>query len=62
MMLHLTTNLNGYFENIWAWVADHDIDDPANIQVTIAVRRGILVESEGPTWLYRTALEHLMLY
>lgn len=62
MMLHLTTNSNGYFENIWAWVADHDIDDPANTQVTIAVGRGILVESEGPTWLYGTASEYSMLY
>jgi glucan 1,3-beta-glucosidase len=62
MMLHLTPNSNGYFENMWAWVADHDIDDPANTMVTVAVGRGILFESEGPTWLYGTASEHSMLY
>jgi hypothetical protein len=59
---NLTPNSNGYFENMWAWVADHDIDDPANTMVTVAVGRGILFESEGPTWLYGTASEHSMLY
>lgn len=62
MMMHLTNTSNGYFENVWAWVADHDIDDPTNAQVTIAVGRGILLESPGPTWLYGTASEHAMLY
>ena len=62
MMLYITQNSNGYFENMWAWVADHDIDDPTNTQVTIAVGRGILLESASLTWLYRTASEHSMLY
>jgi len=62
MMMHLTENSNGYFENVWAWVADHDIDDPTNTMVTVAVGRGILLESAGPTWLYGTASEHSMLY
>lgn len=62
MMLHLTNSSNGYFENVWAWVADHDIDDATNQQVTVAVARGILIESAGPTWLYGTASEHSMLY
>ena len=62
MMMHMTPSSNGYFENVWAWVADHDIDDAANTQVTVAVGRGILIESEGPTWLIGTASEHSMLY
>ncbi|GAO17591.1 hypothetical protein UVI_02050750 [Ustilaginoidea virens] len=63
LMLHITPQSNGYFENVWAWVADHDLDDPANTMVTVAAARGILVESAaGPTWLYGTASEHSMLY
>lgn len=30
MLLHITTNSSGYFENVWAWVADHDLDNQAN--------------------------------
>lgn len=63
MMLHITPESNGYFENMWAWVADHDIDDAANTMVTVAAARGILIESaSGPTWFYGTASEHSMLY
>ena len=63
MMLHITPSSNGYFENMWAWVADHDIDDPANTQITVIAARGILIESDtGPTWLYGTASEHSILY
>ena len=62
MMLHITPTGNGYFENMWAWVADHDLDDPQNTMVTVAVARGILIESPGPTWLYGSASEHSILY
>lgn len=63
MLLHITPKANGYFENLWAWVADHDIDDANNTMVTIASVRGILLESaDGPTWLYGTSSEHNMLY
>lgn len=63
MMIHITPEADGYFENVWAWVADHDIDDPTNSQITVAVGRGILVESQaGPTWFYGTASEHAMMY
>jgi glucan 1,3-beta-glucosidase len=50
MMLHITSGANGYFENMWAWVADHDLDDASNTMVTVACARGILIESSGPTW------------
>ncbi|OBT68746.1 hypothetical protein VE03_02225 [Pseudogymnoascus sp. 23342-1-I1] len=62
MLMHVTSSSNGYFENVWAWVADHDIDDAENKQVTIAVARGILIESDGPTWFYGTSSEHALLY
>jgi hypothetical protein len=28
-MMHITEKASGYFENVWLWVADHDLDDPA---------------------------------
>ncbi|KAK6223391.1 hypothetical protein LQW54_000509 [Pestalotiopsis sp. IQ-011] len=62
MMLHVTSGANGYFENMWAWVADHDLDDSANTMITVACARGILVESAGPTWMLGTASEHSILY
>ncbi|KAE9377716.1 glycoside hydrolase family 55 protein [Stipitochalara longipes BDJ] len=62
MMLHITPSANGYFENMWAWVADHDLDDPAQTQVSVGVARGILMESAGPTWMLGTASEHSILY
>ncbi|OBT89627.1 hypothetical protein VE02_01780 [Pseudogymnoascus sp. 03VT05] len=62
IMMHITSSSSGYFENVWVWVADHDIDDPTNTQVTIAVARGILIESDGPTWFYGIASEHAIFY
>ncbi|OOG00127.1 glycoside hydrolase family 55 protein, partial [Aspergillus carbonarius ITEM 5010] len=63
MMMHMTPDSNGYFENMWLWVADHDIDDADNTQISVAVARGLLVEStSGPTWMYGTASEHSILY
>lgn len=31
-------------------------------QISIFAGRGILIESQGPTWLYGTAAEHSVLY
>ena len=62
MMLHITPGSNGYFENVWAWVADHDLDDAQNAQVSVAVARGVLVEAHDAVWMYGTASEHSMLY
>ncbi|PSN61819.1 pectin lyase-like protein [Corynespora cassiicola Philippines] len=71
LLLHITPSSSGYFENIWAWTADHDIDakiDPKkdiNTQdqmTNVFSARGILVESQGPTWMYATAAEHNALY
>ena len=27
-MMHLSPDASAYLENVWLWVADHDIDDP----------------------------------
>ncbi|KAI5803498.1 glucan 1,3-beta-glucosidase [Peziza echinospora] len=62
MLLHLTPTSSAYLENVWAWVADHDLDIQAQTQIDIFVARGILIESQGPTWLYGTASEHCVLY
>lgn len=59
-LLHITSSGSGYFENIWGWVADHDLDYDDQINVYSA--RGLLCESRGPVWLYGTAFEHNVLY
>lgn len=63
MMLHMTPSSSGYLENVWAWVADHDLDSALDqTMIDIYVARGVLIESVGPTWLYGTASEHSILY
>lgn len=58
MQLHITKNANGYFENVWLWTADHELDQSDHAQIDIYNGRGMLVESQGPVWLYGTASEH----
>ena len=77
LLMHVTSKASGYFENVWAWVADHDLDNPLNadayesnegiplnVQTDISIYsgRGILIESQGPTWFYGSASEHSQLY
>lgn len=62
LILHVSSGASGYFENVWAWAADHDMDNPLNALVTESTSgvplnvetsvsvfsgRGILVESKG---------------
>ncbi|KAF3911278.1 hypothetical protein AA313_de0207710 [Arthrobotrys entomopaga] len=47
---------------MWAWSADHDIDLAAQTQLDVYSGRGILIESQGPLWLYGSASEHCVLY
>jgi glucan 1,3-beta-glucosidase len=58
MQLHITKNSNGYFENVWLWTADHELDQDDHSQIDIYNGRGMLVESQGPVWLVGTASEH----
>lgn len=62
LMLHMTAQSSAYLENVWVWVADHDLDKISQDQIDIYVGRGVLIESQGPTWLYGTASEHCVLY
>ncbi|KAJ7207671.1 pectin lyase fold/virulence factor [Mycena rebaudengoi] len=60
--IHITSSGSGYFENVWVWNADHDLDDPAESKLNVFSGRGILVESRGPVWLVGTASEHHVIY
>lgn len=62
LLLHITPQANGYFENVWGWVSDHELDMGTRDQVTIYNGRGFLVEGDGPNWLYGTSSEHSTLY
>ncbi|KAK7943020.1 Glucan 1-3-beta-glucosidase [Apiospora aurea] len=69
MLLHITKKASGYFENMWTWVADHDNDmslywevDSSASQISLYAARGILIESEGPTWIYGSGSEHVIFY
>lgn len=62
LLFHLTQTSSAYIENAWIWVADHDLDVITQDQIDIFSARGVLIESQGPTWLYGTASEHNVLY
>lgn len=95
LLLHVTSKASGYFENVWAWTADHHIDISTNggmpslpyislcfyecfphpdiciiglentteaYEITVYSARGILIESQGPVWMYGTASEHQLSY
>ncbi|VBB82074.1 Putative glucan -beta-glucosidase [Podospora comata] len=69
IMFRITPQANGYFENVWAWVSDHDNDktivdvpDSSSTQISIFGARGMLIESQGPTWFYGGGSEHSVLY
>ncbi|KAL4956505.1 pectate lyase superfamily protein-domain-containing protein [Aspergillus filifer] len=61
-LLHITRSASAYMENIWAWTADHDLDIKSQDQLDVFTGRGILIESQGPTWLYGNSSEHNVLY
>ncbi|KAK7052591.1 glucan 1,3-beta-glucosidase [Favolaschia claudopus] len=59
---HITRSGSGYFENVWVWNADHDLDDPAESKINSFSARGILVESTAAVFLVGTASEHHVIY
>ncbi|OCH86564.1 exo-beta-1,3-glucanase [Obba rivulosa] len=61
LALHLTSGSNAYLEGTWVWLADHDLDDSAQSQLSLFSGRGILSESTGPVWMIGTS-EHHTLY
>lgn len=63
LLLHITKSAKSvYIENNWYWVADHELDRQDHGQINIYNGRGVLVESQGPVWLYGTSSEHHQLY
>ena len=62
MLLHLTSSSSIYMENNWMWVSDHDLDAAEQTQIDVYNGRGVLIESQGPVWMYGTASEHSTLY
>ncbi|KAK7049317.1 hypothetical protein VNI00_005918 [Paramarasmius palmivorus] len=59
--LHLTPSSTAYLEGTWVWLADHNLDEAGEDQISIYSGRGILSESAGPVWMIGTA-EHHVLY
>ncbi|THZ35414.1 pectin lyase-like protein [Aureobasidium pullulans] len=68
LLMHVTKQSSGYFENIWGWTADHDLDLPVegntttSTQLNVYAGRGFLIESQGPSWFYGSSVEHNVLY
>ncbi|EXJ83349.1 glucan 1,3-beta-glucosidase [Capronia coronata CBS 617.96] len=62
LMMHITQQASAYLENCWFWVADHELDLSGHNQTDIFNGRGLLVESQGPVWLWGTSSEHSQLY
>ncbi|KAL2752051.1 glycoside hydrolase family 55 protein [Sodiomyces alcalophilus JCM 7366] len=61
LMVHLTKGSTAYLENVWAWVADHDLDTPDRQQVNVYAGRGMLIESRL-AYLWGTSSEHATMY
>ncbi|KAF4555700.1 Glucan 1,3-beta-glucosidase-like protein 6 [Elsinoe fawcettii] len=62
LLLHLTSTAQVLMANNWGWVSDHELDLYDHEQINLYNGRGILVESQGPVWLYGTSFEHHVLY
>lgn len=62
LMLHVTKEASIYMENSWLWVADHDIDSKDQTRINVYGARGILIESQGPSWFQSVSNEHSTLY
>lgn len=62
MLFHATEKANAYVENAWFWTADHELDLPDHDQINIYTGRGVLLESQGPVWMYGSSSEHNQLY
>lgn len=61
-MMHITELASVYMENVWIWSADHDMEDSNQVQIDVYTGRGLLIESQGPTWLWATSVEHAVMY
>ena len=66
MFLHLRPESSTYMESVWGWSVNRDLDgltgQTNGTSQSIAVGRGMLIESTQGTWLVGTAFEHFVLY
>ncbi len=63
LMFHASKSAsNLYLENTWFWVADHDLDVGNSEQISLYSARGVLINAQGPVWLWGTAAEHSIMY
>lgn len=60
MLAHFTATSSAHVDNMWAWVADHDLDGGS--RQVVAAGRGVLVEAGAGTWMSGLAVEHAALY
>jgi hypothetical protein len=47
--LHLSKSSSAYVENVWTWLADHEVDSATNSHTRIAARYGVVVEAASST-------------
>ena len=62
LLTHITASGEVFMSNNWGWVSDHELDLIDHQQINIYNGRGILVESQGPVWLFGSSYEHSTLY
>lgn len=62
LLVHITSTASLIMSNNWGWVSDHELDLVDHEQINIYNGRGILIESQGPFWMYGGSFEHSMLY
>jgi glucan 1,3-beta-glucosidase len=53
LSLHLTERSSSYWENVWSWTADHDLDASGAGQTVVypGVAGGFLIEAKNGTWM-----------
>ncbi|KAK8029707.1 pectin lyase-like protein [Apiospora rasikravindrae] len=61
LLMHLAPGSTAYLENVWLWVADHDMDKVTQDQIDVYSARGLLIESDH-AWLWGTSVEHNTFY
>lgn len=62
LLTHITRTGQVFMSNNWGWVSDHELDLKDHEQINLYNGRGLLVESEGPVWLFGSSYEHSTLY
>ncbi|KAK4161776.1 glucan endo-1,3-beta-glucosidase [Cladorrhinum sp. PSN259] len=68
LSLHLRRESGSYWENVWSWTADHELDgaepnvDGGGAEVYPGVAGGFLIEAKRGTWMLGMGVEHNVLY